>query len=57
MEVKIKKNKKTKKYQVINSWSEVTLKKWLELISFQEGGKSISSLSLISEGAVIEVAP
>ena len=47
MEVKIKKNKKTKKYQVINSWSEVTLKKWLELISFQEGGKSIEALNTI----------
>ena len=48
MEIKIKKDKKTKKYKLINSWSEVNLESWLKLIEYQEGGKSLEALNTIA---------
>jgi|TARA_R110000824_G_C15010872_1_gene657310 hypothetical protein len=36
MDVKIKKDGKVKLYKGIKSWSDVTLKKWIELISFHD---------------------
>ena len=48
MKVKIKKGKKTKNYKVIESWSEVTLEKWLKLVSFQEGSKADEALKYCS---------
>ena len=39
MKVKIKKAGKTKEYNVINSWSDVTLEKWVKLSS-EKGSKS-----------------
>tara|TARA_Y100000004_G_scaffold97995_1_gene109728 strand:+ start:473 stop:1114 length:642 start_codon:yes stop_codon:yes gene_type:complete len=49
MKVKIKKGKKTKNYKVIESWSEVTLEKWLKLVSFQEGSKADEALNTVAE--------
>ena len=49
MKVKIKKDKKTKSYNIIKSWSEVTLEKWIKLISFHEGSKPDEALNTITE--------
>tara|TARA_R110002110_G_scaffold118032_1_gene291549 strand:+ start:66 stop:665 length:600 start_codon:yes stop_codon:yes gene_type:complete len=40
MKVKIKKKGKVKQFKLISSWEEVTLEKWLELISYKLGTKS-----------------
>jgi hypothetical protein len=40
MKVKIVKEGKKKEFKLINSWSEVTLEKWLKLIDYQKGTKS-----------------
>ena len=40
MKVKIKKDGKKKEFKLINSWSEISLEKWLKLIDFQKGTKS-----------------
>ena len=40
MMVKIKKKGKVKEFKLISKWSDVTLDKWLKLISFHEGSKS-----------------
>jgi hypothetical protein len=40
MKVKIVKEGKKKEFKLINSWSEVTLEKWLKLIDLQKGTKS-----------------
>jgi hypothetical protein len=40
MKVKIKKEGKTKEFKLINSWSDVTLERWLKLIEFQSGSKT-----------------
>tara|TARA_R110002020_G_scaffold43309_1_gene126067 strand:+ start:335 stop:1003 length:669 start_codon:yes stop_codon:yes gene_type:complete len=40
MKVKIKKEGKTKSFKLINSWKEVTLERWLQLIDFSNGTKS-----------------
>ena len=40
MKIKIKKNKKDKEYRLINSWDEVTLEKWLQLVDLDSGLKS-----------------
>ena len=40
MKVKIKKKGKTKEFKLINSWSDVTLERWLKLIEFQSGSKT-----------------
>ncbi|QDP47780.1 MAG: hypothetical protein GOVbin2390_43 [Prokaryotic dsDNA virus sp.] len=48
MKVKIKKNGKTKKYKVIESWADVTLEKWVKLIALKEKVKSEEALETIS---------
>tara|TARA_R110002020_G_scaffold414369_1_gene623861 strand:- start:340 stop:1011 length:672 start_codon:yes stop_codon:yes gene_type:complete len=40
MKVKIKKDGKQKTYNLINSWSDVTLEKWLQLIDIETGSKT-----------------
>jgi hypothetical protein len=48
MKVKIKKNGKSKKYKVIESWADVTLEKWVKLIALKEKVKSEEALETIS---------
>tara|TARA_R110001632_G_scaffold113764_1_gene224914 strand:- start:101 stop:742 length:642 start_codon:yes stop_codon:yes gene_type:complete len=40
MKVKIKKEGREKTYNLISSWSEVTLEKWIELIDIETGSKT-----------------
>ena len=40
MKVNIKKKGKKKEYKLISSWTEVTLEKWLKLVSFKTGTKT-----------------
>lgn len=40
MKVKINKKGKKKEYKLISSWTEVTLEKWLKLVSFKTGTKT-----------------
>jgi hypothetical protein len=41
MKIKIKQEgQKTKEFKLINSWSDVTLERWLKLIEFQTGSKT-----------------
>ena len=40
MKVKIKKKGKEKTYNLIDSWSDVTLEKWIELIDIETGSKT-----------------
>ena len=40
MKVKIKKQGKQKTYKVIDSWSDVSLEKWIELIDIETGSKT-----------------
>tara|TARA_R100000664_G_scaffold32796_1_gene48327 strand:- start:776 stop:1420 length:645 start_codon:yes stop_codon:yes gene_type:complete len=47
MKVKIKKKGKTKKYNVISSWSEVTLEKWIKLAELQGLSNSEEALETI----------
>lgn len=47
MKVKIKKKSKTKKYSVINSWSEVTLEKWVKLANLKGLTNSEESLEWV----------
>ena len=62
MNVKIKKQGKTKTYNLINSWSDVTLEKWIKLIDVETGSKTeeaketISVLSDIPKKLVKELA-
>ena len=49
MKVKIKKDDKIKSYQVIKSWSEVTLEKWLNIVSLEEAGASEEALSTLKQ--------
>jgi hypothetical protein len=62
MKVKIKKGKKTESFNLINSWEEVTLEKWLKLIDFETGTKTeeatetIAALSNIPKQLVKELA-
>tara|TARA_R110000787_G_C13257694_1_gene430139 strand:+ start:20 stop:622 length:603 start_codon:yes stop_codon:yes gene_type:complete len=61
MKVKIKKGKKSKKFNLINSWDDVTLEIWLKLIDFEEGtqteeaAKTIEALSDIPKKLVKEL--
>jgi hypothetical protein len=48
MKVKIKKEGKTKQYNVISKWSDVTLEKWLKLIAAETGSKSNEALETIA---------
>ena len=67
MKVKIKKKEETKQYNVINSWSDVTLEKWVQIIkakdnlNSEQAKETIKALSdipekLIKELSIIDVA-
>ena len=62
MKVKIKKEGKVKEFKLISSWKDVTLEKWLNLISFESGSKceeaeeTIAALSDIPKRLVKELA-
>ena len=62
MKVKIKKQGKVKEFKLINSWSDVTLETWLQLIDFETGTKTeeatetIAALSNIPKQLVKELA-
>jgi len=48
MKVKIKKDGKKETFNLINSWSDVTLEKWSELVALQDGSKSEEALETIT---------
>ena len=48
MKVNIKKEGKTKKYNVISSWADVTLEKWLKLLEVETGSKTTEALETIA---------
>ena len=62
MKVKIKKEGKVKEFKLINSWSDVTLETWLQLIDFETGTKTeeatetIAALSNIPKQLIKELA-
>tara|TARA_R110001632_G_scaffold6512_2_gene26577 strand:- start:54 stop:653 length:600 start_codon:yes stop_codon:yes gene_type:complete len=62
MKVKIKKEGKTKTFNLIKKWSDVTLETWLKLIEFEKGSKTeeasltIEALSNIPKDLVKELA-
>jgi len=62
MKVKIKKEGKKKVYNLINSWSDVTLETWIRLVAAETGSKTkeaeetIASLSDIPKQLVKELA-
>ena len=49
MKVKIKKEGKSKEFNLINSWTDVTLESWLKLIDFSEGTKTEEATNTIAE--------
>ena len=48
MNVKIKKEGKTKQYKLINSWSDVSLESWLKLVEVETGSKTNEALETIT---------
>ena len=48
MKVKIEKDSKTKQYNVISKWSEVTLESWLKLVEAETGSKTNEALETIT---------
>ena len=48
MKFKVKKKKETKEYNLISSWSEVTLEKWLKLVEYKKGSKSKEALNTLT---------
>jgi len=48
MKVKIKKQGKTKEYNLISKWSDVTLEKWIKLVELETGSKSSEALETIT---------
>ena len=48
MKVKIKKEGKVETFKLINSWEEVTLEKWLQLIDFETGTKTEEATETIA---------
>ena len=62
MKVKIKKEGKVETFKLINSWSDVTLSTWLQLIDFETGTKTeeaeatLAALSDIPKQLVKELA-
>ena len=48
MKVKIKKQGKTESFNLINSWSDVTLSTWLKLIDFETGTKTEEATETIA---------
>ena len=61
MKVKIKKKGKVKEFELISSWEDVTLEKWLQLVNSIEGTKTqeaeatIAALSTIPKQLVKEL--
>ena len=62
MKVRIKKEGKKKEFNLINSWSDVTLKTWLELAKFdglsksEEAEETIAALSDIPKKLIKELS-
>ena len=62
MKVKVKKKGKVKEFKLINSWKDVTLEKWLQLVDFETGTKTeeatetIAALSNIPKQIIKELA-
>jgi len=62
MKVKIKKKGKKKSYNLITSWADVTLEKWIKLIAAQTGTKTkearetIAAMSNIPKSLIDEMA-
>jgi len=62
MKVKVKKKGKVKQYKLINSWEDVTLKKWLQLVDLktdtksEEATETIAALSNIPKKLIKELA-
>jgi len=48
MKVKIKKEGKVKEFKLINSWSDVSLSTWLQLIDFETGTKTEEATETIA---------
>ena len=48
MKVKIKKEGKVEAFKLINSWSDVTLSTWLQLIDFETGTKTEEATETIA---------
>lgn len=48
MKVKIKKEGKKETFNLIDSWSDVTLEKWADLVALQEGTKSEEAFETIT---------
>ena len=48
MKVKIKKEGKTQTYNLIDSWSDVTLEKWMQVIDIETGSKAKNSEETIA---------
>ena len=51
MKVKIKKDKKTKEFELIKSWDDVNLETWIKLVAFKKGTnaeESLESIALLS---------
>jgi hypothetical protein len=48
MKVKIKKEGKEENFNLIDSWSDVTLEKWADLVALQEGTKSEEAFETIT---------
>jgi len=62
MKVKVKKKGKVKQYKLINSWEDVTLEKWLQLVDLktdtksEEATETIAALSNIPKKLIKELA-
>ena len=62
MKVKVKKEGKQQTYNLINSWSEVSLEKWLQIIEIETGSKTkeaeetIAALSDMSKQLIKELS-
>ena len=62
MKINIKKNNKTKTFNLIKSWDDVTLEKWIELIKLEESGntkealETIKALSDIPSNLILKLA-
>ena len=48
MKVKIKKEGNTKEFNLIKSWSDVTLEKWVKLVDLHKGSRSDEALETIT---------
>ncbi len=48
MKVKIKKEGNTKEFNLIKTWSDVTLEKWVKLVDLHKGSRSNEALETIS---------